>query len=532
MSEFKRINFRAPDFKSSIVGIIVLGIIFSFLGTYFDFLNVFDSFLDSWVFSSVLFIVPALFYGSILDITSKRSDARRTYLMSLINMSILFLGLVLSVYSEIGFLFLIGVMLSHNVIGYAGSNASIGVLPILCPFIYFGPVFAALHYTGIFIFALPQVLAFLGLGLGTFLIVYFVEKLFKTVVPVSAVELFSNFLNKNEMSLDIGKDSDVLLNNLVLKNSEKLIFTIPWIHPGPLRDIGGGGISGKLIESINEDLGEDTGGFFWHNPSFHDVDPCDPEISEDVLDECSFEDVEYHDECTKLLENDDLEIKLYGQRIGENYLIFLKVKGADDYDNSIFRAVREKSGKNVAFVDTHQLQPGKQGALLSRYEERSEKIIEECLSFLEELEEAEEYELKAGFEISEGKDKMALVEEIGEEKFLILGMDRNGLPDWLRDDLEKFDEDYDKVVSLTTDSHQTIEFLEESDASEAPSMELVESAEEGLEKVRIGLTEKWLEDVRLMDQDFHKFFTGVAYSVLSFPVLLALIYIIYLFALI
>ena len=444
----------------------------------------------------------------------------------------LFIGLFLSVYSEALFLLLLGIIFSVNIIGYSGITTRINVSSILVPLIYFAPVFSILHLSNSFIFSIYQIIPFLGVGIGSVLLVYFNEKVFKTVVPVSAVTLFSNFLNKRRMKLNLSVKTDILFQRLFFKNSEKLAFCLPWIHPGPLRKVGGGAITRDIIEGINEDSETVDGGYFWHVPSFHNVDLCDPDTSKEILDECFSEEPEYMDKSTKILENDDSEFKLYGQRIGDNYLIFLKIEGADDYETEIFKEIREKTGKKVAFIDTHQLQPRKQGALISKKENIAKKIQEKCIQFLDKLEKAEEYEIEAGFEISEEMDKMALVEKIGGENYLIIGMDRNGIPDTLRESLKKFDEQLEKTITLTTDSHRTIEFLENDDGSETPDFDLVKSAEENVEPMKIGMEESWLKNIQVIGKDFHKFHTVVGLSVFNFTALLLLIYLAYFLSLI
>jgi len=482
--------------------------------------------------NSIFFVLPALIYGKILTLFSDKSNPRRTFLTSAENMTIIFIGLYLSGFSEVIFLLLTGIMFSINVIGFAGINMRTDILPILVPLLYFGPVFSTLHFSESFIFPIYQIIPFLGIGIGSNILVYLNEKIFQTAVPVSPVELFSNFLNKEKMNLDLGVETDILLQRLLFKNGKKLIFCLPWIHPGPLRNIGGGAITRDIIEGVNEDSEDDTQGFFWHVPSFHDVDVCNYSTSQDILDECSLEEPEYLSKSTKILENDDSEFELHGQRIGDNYIIFLKIEGADDYETEIFQEIREKTGEKIAFVDTHQLQPNKQGALISKKEKIADEIQEKCTDFLEKLENAEAFEIEAGFGISEEKDMMTLVEEIGGEKFLIVGMDRNGIPDSLRKDLKKFEDDYDKVISLTTDSHRTMEFLDSDEGLESPDFELAERAEENLEPVQVGLEESWLENVRVMGKDFHKFYMGVGYSMFYFSAMLVLLYLTYLISLI
>lgn len=533
ISGFERINFRAPGPKSSIIGIVILGLVFGFLGSFFGVLSFFESFWFSWLSGFSFFVFPALFYGFFLDFCFDRSEPRRTFLMSLVNMVFLFCGLVFLGVFENFFLFLVGIIFSINVIGFAGINSRIGVLALVVPLVYFGSVFSILHFSTVFIFSVFQIGAFLGLGVGSLLLVYFVEFFFRTIVPVSAVELFSNFLNRERMSLNFGIETDVLVQGLFFESDgERFVVCVPRLHPGPLRGVGGGSLSSDLIDGLNDECEEGVSGYFWHVPSSHQVNPSDPGISDDVLDECFSKDPEYYDKCTKILETDDSQIKIYGQRFGDNYIIFLNIKEADDFKNTIFKKIREETGKKITFVDMHQLQPQKQGGLISSQEPLAGKIQQETLDLLEKLEQAEEYEIKTGVEISEDRKNMALVEEVGDEKYLILGMNRNGLPDPLREELKMFESDFDKVLSLTTDSHKTTEFLDEYDENDSPSQELVKMAEKNLEPVKIGLVESWLENVKVLGKDAYNFATAINYSVFSFPVLLALLYAVYFFVLI
>lgn len=522
---------RDYDVKYSISGIVGLGLIFGFLTHFFGLLPFFQGHWFSPLADATFFIVPPILYGLLLDVISTSSKRERTFFISLENMCIVFIGLVLGVFSEVLFLFLVGVMFTYNVVGFVGVNMTFGASPIIFPLFYFGSVLAVLHFTGGFVMEFSQMLAFLGVGAGAVLVVFINEKVLNAALPISSVKLFSKFVNEERMDLDVGIKTDALLQRLFMKNGGKKIFYIPWVHPGPLKTVGGGPISGDIIDGVNERFGEDVEGFFWHVPSYHDMDPCNSDFGERVLEEPVDEEPEYFEKGTKMFENDHDVVKLHGQRFGDVYLLIYSIKGADDYDIEIFKQIREMTGEKVICIDTHQLQPAKQGDIISKEEKIADKIREEGVEMVDRLREAEEFELKAGFALSEDRKKMALVEEVGGDKFLILGMDRNGLPDSLREDLSEFDDLFDNSVALTTDSHQTLEFLD-TDVVESPDFELVEEAEENLEKVQVGLDERTLEEVQVMGDDFYKFFSSIGYTMIYLPILLGMLHLIYLFALI
>lgn len=534
ISGFKGILFQAPNYKYSILAVLGFSVLFALASTLFGFLGFNEGFLVNWFFSSLFFLIPVLVYGFLTSFVFEFFFKKRAFLLSFFNLVFLFVGLVFVEYFESFFLFSVGFAYSVNILALVGIDGRKGILPFVFPLMYFGFSFLMIHFLSVFILSVFHIAVFLGVGVGSLLLVYLVESIFQSIVPASAVELFSSFFNKEEMSLDFGAEIKTLSQGLFFdKDGEKFVISIPWLHPGPLRGIGGGSLGGSLIESLNEDFGEGVGGYFWHVPSSHEIDPCDPEIGSRVLEECFSEEPDYCEKGTKVLENDDSSFKVFGQKFGGVYLVFLNVEGVDDFDNSIFREIRESTGKKIIFVDMHQLEPSRQGDVLSNGEEKAEKLREEIIKLLEDLDGEKQHGVKIGTEISSDRKTMALVEEVEDEKYLFLTMNRNGIPKNLRKKLEKLEtSEFNKVLFLTTDTHETIKFLEKNNGANPILHNLIEKAVKDLSKVKIGIVENELENVKVLSKKSYNFTTAVNYSVYIFPVLLVSLYLIYLLVII
>lgn len=525
--KFRRIIFKSPQPRNSVFAIVLLGLLFGFVLTEFQVLVFHANSLLSLFLASIFFILPALFYGAVTNYFIENFFRRRAFLLSLLNEILLFVGLIPFAYSGSIFLFILGFTLSTNVLAMAGVSGRKGLVPLLFPLLYFLPPLLTLHFSEIFYLTIFRGVLFFSVGAATLFSIHLLEYYFHLSVEASGLEIFTTFLNEDMSSLPWGIEIEPLVQTLRFKNqNEDYVISMPWLHPGPLRNIGGGSMSSSLIEGLNEGPDEKVKGYFWHVPSSHEDDPSDSETVQRVLESSQSGEPTYNEKVTKILKKSGDSFEVYGQRFDDNYLVFLNVEGVDDFETSIFRNIREQTGKKIAFIDMHHHEPIEEGSILLGEEKKAESLSEGIFDLLEDLENEEEYQISAGLEVSDDRDFSALVEEVSDESYLFLTMDRNGLPKKMKKRLKGIREEnnFDRTIFMTTDSHKSSKFLEKEKDFNLPPSGLIDRASDRLQKTEMGLLEKKLENVRVLGKNASSFEASVSFALHLFPVFLILVY--------
>ncbi len=533
--KFKKILFRSPKPRNSLVLVTVLGFVFGFISSSFDVLIFHPNFSLSFFLSSLFFALPAVAYGLLTNYLIENFYKRRAFLLSLLNELLFFIGLLLFAYFEPILLFFFGFTFSINVLSIAGVSGMKGPVPLFYPLIYFLPLLLILHLGGVYSLTAFRGIAFFGVGAGSLFSVHLVEYFFHLNVRASALEIFTSFLNEEVSSLDFGTEIDALVQTLRLKTeNEESMISLPWLHPGPLRYLGGGSMSSSLVDNLNEVPEEGRNGYFWHVPSSHEKDPCNPATIEKIFEKSLSGEPDYKEKATRILKRENESMEIYGQRFDDIYLVFLNVKKVDDYEISIFQNIREKTGEKIVFVDMHHHEPEEEGGILSRHEKRAEILSRVILELLEDLKEEKEYQIKIGVEVSDDRRFMTFVEEVADEKYLFLTMDRNGIPEKLKEELMDIQRgrEFNRTIFLTTDAHRSSEFLDKKEEFQLPPENLIDGAYSKLKEGKVGLLEEVLEDVRVLGKYSYSLEASVNLLLHLFPILLGLVYFLFLLAII
>lgn len=524
--KFRKILFHAPTPKRSSVLLFFLGFVYSFLAVALK-IFYYRTTLLSWIISYTVFVLPAIVYAVISNKVVQNFYKRRSFLLSLLNQALLFFGLVLSFLSMKLLLFFVSFSYSINVLSLIGVSGDKGPKNLLYPLIYFAPVLYVLNYYGIFAFGPLRASFFFGLGIAVFLSIYLADYYFRLgISDVSAVKIFSSFLNKELMSIVHGAEINTIHQNLVFNiDGREYEIMLPWLHPGPVRYIGGGSVSTTLIDELNKE----GKGYFWHVPSCHKEDPANPQISDRILDQVS-EEIEYQNKATKLLKKESGSFKVYGQKFGEFYIVFVDAEGTDDFENTIFKRIKEERDEKIVFVDLHNHPPLTNDKILLEDEAGANKLQELIHTLLNDLNRKEKYDLKASFQISEEKKFMVLLEEISDETYLFITLDTNGISNRLKEKLNILarGNEFDETLILTTDAHQSIRFLSEEAKIESDKIEdSVKEALETLKSAEVGISEAELKNIQVLGNDSYHLQTSVNFVIHLFPMFLFFIYILF-----
>ncbi|MFW6025042.1 MAG: DUF2070 family protein [Candidatus Woesearchaeota archaeon] len=528
IKKFQKILFKAQSYKRSLIFILTSSFLFGFLLAFFDAIPRYKNpILDTFFFALTLFLVPSVIYSIVLNLSLNKFYKDRAFLLSLINQLLIFSSIIISLGTNRLVVSIFGILYSINLFSITGTEGRNGLIPLLFPLIYFLPIFFFLDYFMIFNLSYIFYLSILGLGIALMGSIHLTEYFFNLNIPeISAVEMISSFINDDIAIVNTGTYIDTIIQKLNFNNengSFKVI--IPWLHPGPVKGIGGGSMSTEVIKSVNKN----SKGFFWHFPSSHEDDPVDPEINQRILKK----EGKYisNNKSTYMLKTTSGKFTIYGQRFNDFYLFILEGRRKDDYDSTIFHEIRNLFDKDVIFVDTHNHAPFSDvDPNLVYGEGEAIRLKEAVFSLKERLDSDKLKQFKVGSHFSEGNDFFVLTLSIGKEKYMILTMDCNGISLKLTQKLNDFkkDQNYDEMLFLTTDAHDVTDFIikEKNITSELIKLAM-ESSEKNMSKANVDFMQEELEDVKVLKNDWHRIFASLNYMLHFFPISLIVIFIIF-----
>jgi putative membrane protein len=534
---FKKIIFSIPELKKIMAIIIGLGSVYATV-TYLTFSGFADQALN-WIVIPFLaffvYIAPAVASGEVLYHVLPDYPRNWGYFLAMCNQALLFIYSLVMAGSEsivttwnIIWLGLITVYLSNFFVlllsvGYENLR-KIGLTSLVQPLM----ILAAFHlFLGRYL-QIPLTLYLLNFGflliMGLLLVIAFVifdYLIGSNVSNVSVIQLASGLLQKRQEALDLGFPSNPDVQTFSIENQDSgLTFSVPWIHPGPLEGFGGGKITTHIIDGINDS----EKGFFLHVPSTHQSDPADPRDTEKIVG--AMNEPEKTAKASKMVMKEFDNAKFYGRTFGEQKIVFIDVKGFDDYEMAVFKEIIDL--EDTTIVDLHNHNPDEGERAIMYYDtSMAEKMRRRMKEFIEALEELEQHEYSAGFELEMGDPSiLALVEEVEDQKTLLYGVEGNGSSQNLRDLREEFRETYDEVLLFSTDTHSSIhEMATKEQIEKSRVRKAVELAASKISKASIGLAHGEAEKMKLLRQDYASLIFSINILVRLIPLTLALFYI-------
>lgn len=518
---FKKIVFSLPEFRNTLSAIILLGILYSALVyTAVELFAPFELRPLTVIFGAVsVFILPAVVSGELLYRFLPDYPRSWGYFLALSNETILFVyGLIISGannYTNAWHIFWIALItlflsnffvllltIGYDYVSKISALSTVQPLLILCAFhTFIGqylmiPLYEYLLNLGVlFIAGFVLLLAF---GVTEYLIRSNLDN-------ISVLQLTSGLLQKKQEALDLGYYTRPDVQTLEIENQEgKSTLAVPWIHPGPLEGFGGGRITSKIIEALNE--GQD--GFFLHVPSTHKSDPAEPEDYKKVLE--AVKEPEKVGKASKLFSQRYGDVSFYGRKVNGKKIVYMDAERYDDYELSIFR--EEIDPEETIIVDLHNQEREEEVRIEVWYNtEAAQELREHFRDFLERLEEKETYDYSAGFKSVNGEEPIyAMVEEAGDQRTLLFGIEGNGASEELRELRDKYEQKFDEVILFSTDTHRSVHALsadEQVDISEVKKT--VSNAEETVSKASIGLTNNKAASMKLLQEDY----SGLIFSI-------------------
>ncbi|WP_423997655.1 DUF2070 family protein [Halorubrum trapanicum] len=376
------------------------------------------------------------------------------------------------------------------------------------------------------------------------LVLLVVDYLIKSNTDVSAFELTSGLLRNDRESLDLGVEARPSVETFAVDNGSRLTVAAPWVHPGPLGGFGGGQLSGNLIDALNGGRADDAterdeveaaaaagaetasdggveaaadgdAGFFFHVPCTHKEDLSNPADAERILDAVAEPDGT--ERASRLVTESYGEregyadVRFHGRRIGDQEVIVLHGEGIDDYDTGVF--MRDVDHDEVLLIDQHRhdIQQGPDVEIQygSAEADRLKRAFDEFRERLADAELADDY--AAGFSVTRtGQDALAMVESVGDQEVLWIGVDTNGLTPDVRATADAYREEFDAVIPFSTDTHASIHELANMRESDTDAIErAVDRAVDDVAPATVGFESRRTEPVKLLKNDYN----GLVFSV-------------------
>jgi putative membrane protein len=532
---FKKVIFRLPATRTTAALLALSGIFYSI--SLFYLFETFFLDLNGYIFIPLFafgFVLPGVISSELYHYFLPDYPRKWGYFLSLVNQLIVFLFVLLLTISEsfytawqIIWLALTTLFVTNFFVlvlsvgpGYFKRVAALGLVhPLL--------LLTAFHFTlgsslqiGFLAYA-SNLAVILGTGIVLLIAIYVTEFLVgSNVSNISIFNLVTALLQNRQEQLDLGREvrPDVQTLKIWNRSGEKT-FVAPWLHPGPLEGFGGGRITNHLVEKLNS-RGK---GFFLHVPSCHQMDPSDPRDAEKVYK--AMEEPEKQNSASKMIQREYELGSFYGRKIDGKNIVFIEIEEYDDYEAAIFREVIDP--EETLVIDLHNQPKGSRLDEMRYGTTDAEKAREHLEEFLQELDDLEKGEYTAGFSTGfETKPLMALVEEVDGQRTLIFGIEGNDASKNLMQLEKEFQEDFDKVVLFTTDTHASIHDLaSERQVGKQEVREVVQRAGEDLSPAEIGLTSRRTEKMKFLKGDYFGLIYTINILVRLLPIALVLLYI-------
>lgn len=510
---FKKIVFSLPDLKYQVLAMILLSPLYAGISYV-----AFDLFAPLQIYpllipitAVLVFLLPSLVAAELFYYVLPDYPRNWSYFLSLTNQLILFVyTLILSGANNAGnawsvvWLTIITICLVNILV----LIMSIGIewTRRIIPLSFAQPVTLLLvfHFflgRSLDLTAFSYVFNFVALIIAAlFLIVLLkiVDYLIGSNTDVSAFELTSGLLKDEREALDLGFEASPDVQTLAVDNGKELTLAAPWVHPGPLGGFGGGEISDRVIQHLNE--GKE--GFFLHVPCTHKEDLADPDDSQKIIDAIQ-EPKRSTGKASELVSKDYDRVSFYGRRLGDQKVVYMSAEGIDDYDVGIF--MRDVDRDDVLLIDLHNHDihegPEKEVQYGTLEAEKLKSAFDDFLTFLEDR---PLHEYRAGFDVNQCEHSlMALVEEVNGQKTLVFGVDTNGVTEDLRDLRDAYRDEFDEVLLFSTDTHASVYDLANMKSSDVPQMkETVDTALSEVDDAKAGFVNNKTEPLQLLKLDY------------------------------
>ncbi|MFB6311475.1 MAG: DUF2070 family protein, partial [Salinirussus sp.] len=345
------------------------------------------------------------------------------------------------------------------------------------------------------------------------------------IQSVDGLEITSRLVQRAPLELDLGSSEQPTVQNLAIETADGTVrLAAPWIHPGILEQIGGGRLTRQTIQAL-ERRGS---GFFLHVPCSHRSNSADPDVHQQVLD--GLEPTDSHERASQMYSRRLEDTTFHGRRYGDRRVVFIESDAYGDYEIGVFAPVIDAD--RTLIVDRHVRADDRERTFVSADSAAADRLRDALSSFLEELDEAPLSTYRAGYavdpDISDGGISLfALVEEVDDQRILILGADQNENPTALLSVADDHEDAFDEILPFTTDTHASVA-VERFDPQPALKrvQSVVQAAEGSVEEAAAGLSAGTASETRILGQDYDRLLHTLNIGARVYIVLLGVMYLV------
>ena len=473
---------------------LVAGVLSSVMGGRLDAAS-----LLSGVSLGLYFIAfPALLAGYLTSVlsspTKKRLNYRRSFYLAFFNSIILSLLYLIGTLMPNRLYGLLDIMIFGYVLAFIIRSF---VLKVTYPYSVFqaialGSLQSLLGYLAILgigavmpgvavslpILAAKVILPLAIFALGIALFILLVNAPMKRNFGVNTIEVATAFLENwfdqsttiEDVLKRMGEKADIIVGLIAFRAKKKIkaLFVVPYIHPGPFGEVGGG----KLTRVLTERLEDGMKLLIPHGTATHDLNPINTESLARIADEIkkSLKEIDYYNTASHSVRAQKGSVKLIGQKFGNSLFMAstFSPDATEDIDFSIGLAAMSqvKEGyDNVIYADCHNCHKPGDHAIFS-----GNPIVFDLLEGIKKLDanlkKEGSYRVKMGIGIDRMEEygsvdgvgptgvRAAVIETNGQRTAYII-FDANNLAAGLREKIiEKIKAlGANEVEVMTTDSH-------------------------------------------------------------------------------
>ncbi len=343
--------------------------------------------LTDGVFLGLYFIaLPALlagfFTGLLSDPTLRRLNYRRSFYLAFFNSAVLSVLYLIGSVMPNRLYGLLDIMIFGYVLAFIIRSF---VLKITYPYSVFqaialGSIQSILGYVAILgtgllipgiIVSLPillvkVILPLIIFALGIALFILLVNAPMKRNFGINTIEVAAAFLENwfdqsttiEDVLKKIGEKADTLVGLIAFKTKKRLksLFVIPYVHPGPFGEVGGGKLTRVLMERLEGDMKL----FIPHGTATHDLNPTNTSSLVLIANEIkkNLGDIEYHNTASHSVRAQKGVAKFIGQKFGNSLFMAstFSPEATEDIDFSIGLAAMNQvrpGYDNVIYADCH-----------------------------------------------------------------------------------------------------------------------------------------------------------------------------------
>lgn len=360
----------------------------------------------------------------------------------------------------------------------------------------------------------------------------FNEHLFSLVFAgMSGMAELSNFLQGirgEQVALPIGHKIDAKFQYMKFKNdSGEHVLAAPWLHSGPIRSVGGGNLSTKCIELLNDKYADS---YFLHIPSAHDYNPAHNVAPMVVAAVGPGEFGEL--KASSVIKMQVGKFIAKGQRLNDLYLISLSNEDVDDYDINIFATIVKKhADKNLLIIDSHPNFPLKECYDVNAFSPEAEEVellIDRMLGQMQTMA-LNKAKMGTAIRFSESYSLFAMIIAQNGEEDLYFIMDTNGMSDSQMKRIASVAKGLGitRTMFFTTDTHalSVKALLETPEIPEKTISAVIEEARSKLSPAKFAYESTQLKGVRVLGETYYELVTMVKILTRVFPVMIAVLFV-------